>query len=165
MTGSRRIAVGTLALSLAAVAAVPAESLRLAEDGATTYRIVRPEDGTPVDDYAAENLARYMQQITGAEFPIVAPAGVGVGRPAIFIGLSKPASRRLGEDDLLADLEHQEHVTRSKGADIFLYGEGIHGNLHPVMAFLEEKLEWRWYSVYEHPVLPSRPTKQRKGPR
>jgi len=70
-------------------------------------------------------------------------------RPAIFVGLSEPALRYLGRDPLAA-LEDQEHVTRSIGPNIFLYGKGAHGNLHAVMEFLENSLGWRWYSVYDY---------------
>jgi len=46
----------------ASLIVVPAADLRLAEEGVTNYRIVRPENGTPVDDYAAANLAKYLHR-------------------------------------------------------------------------------------------------------
>jgi hypothetical protein len=51
-------------------------------------------------------------------------------------------------------LKHQEYVVKSKGSDIFLFGEGKHGSLNAVMHFLEHKLGWRWYSVHVDPVMP-----------
>jgi len=71
--------------------------------------------------------------------------------------LSEPALRHLGRDPLAA-LEDQEHVTRSIGPNIFLYGQGVHGNLYAVIEFLENSLGWHWYSVYEPPVVPSERT-------
>jgi len=33
----------------------------------------------------------------------------------------------------------------------------VHGSLNAVFDFLREDAGWRWYSVFEHPVLPSKP--------
>ena len=43
----------------------------LARDGATDYVIVTAADATGVDRYAAAELALYLRQMTGAEFPVV----------------------------------------------------------------------------------------------
>lgn len=133
----------------------PAE-LRLAQGGTTQYRIVRPSSPSVVDEYAVRELGGYLKQITGAEFPVVDADGVDAAGPAIFVGLSAPSLKRLGKDPL-PELKAQEYVARSIGADIFLYGKGIHGNLNAAMEFLETSLGWRWFSAYEGPVVPSRP--------
>ena len=71
-----------------------------------------------VDEYAAATLAKYLQQMTGAEFPVVAATDADDEGPAIFVGVSRPAAQRLGEQDPLAELEDQEHVCRSEGEDV-----------------------------------------------
>lgn len=129
----------------------------LAHEGRTRYQIVAPADPTAVDDYAARELALYLEQITGAVFPVVAPDTMQEAAPALFIGLSGPALLHLGPDPL-GSLDDQEHVARSIGENVFLYGKGVHGNLHAVMEFLEHSLGWRWYSVFEPPVIPRKPT-------
>lgn len=141
-----------LTLSGADVAGLP-----LAKDGQTSYQIVKPANPSAVDEYAANELAVYLEQITGAQFPVVATGGMTEGKPSILIGLSAPALRHLGPDPL-ATLKDQEHVVCSSGQDILLYGQGVHGNLHAVLEFLENSLGWRWYSVFEHPVVPRQPT-------
>jgi hypothetical protein len=130
--------------------------IHLASDGATDYQIVREVDASGVDCYAAETLAGYLQESTGAEFAIVTAEDRDSEKPAIFVGLSKPALAVLGANPL-AGLKDQEHVARSIGRDVLLYGKGIHGNLHAAMEFLENSLGWRWYSVYEESVVPARP--------
>ena len=145
-----------MALAALACTAVAAD-LRLATQGTTTYQIVKPADPSAVDEYAVSTLAEYLKQITGAEFPAVSPEGMAAHGNAVFVGASAPALAHLGPDPLQT-LEAQEHVARSIGRSIFLYGEGIHGNLHAVMAFLTDSLGWRWYSVYSEPVIPSKPT-------
>ena len=147
-----------LALAGATVAsAATAADLHLATQSTTTYQIVKQVGPSAVDEYAAAVLSEYMQKITGAEFPVVSPEGRTTGGHAIFIGISTPALKQLGQEPLAA-LDPQEHVCRSVGQDIFLYGEGVHGNLHAVMEFLTNSLGWRWFSVFESPSIPSKPT-------
>jgi len=129
----------------------------LATNGTTFYQVVKPSNATAVDDYAARELVLYLKQITGAEFPVVTPESRDATRPALFLGLSDPARKIIGQDPL-GSLKDQEHVARSLGPDIFIYGKGVHGNLYAVMEFMETSLGWRWFSVFEHPVTPSRPT-------
>jgi hypothetical protein len=146
------------ALEAVAHAAPPAApSLALAVNGVTRYRIVPPDQPSKVDDYAVQTLAATLKQMTGAEFPVVAAAELPAKAPALFVGISAPARQRLGGNPLTG-LKDQEHVSRSQGPDILLYGKGVHGNLHAVMEFLENSLGWRWYSVYEKPTVPSRPS-------
>ena len=145
------------ALLLALPAALHAADLHLAVDGTTTYQIAQPAKPTAVDAYAVRTLADYLQQVTGATLPVTDPEQAAEGKPAIFVGLSPAALERLGQDPL-PGLKPQEHVARSIGRNVFLYGEGVHGNLHAVMEFLENSLGWRWYSVFEQPVVPSKPT-------
>jgi len=151
-----RSARGLCTIILATVAA--AEDIRLAVEGQTSYRVVTPAHPSEVDAYAARELARYLNEITGAELGLVSPEAVGEDKPCIFLGASAPALKRLGVADPLAELKDEEHVTRSRGADIFLYGKGVHGNLWAAMEFLENSLGWRWYSVHEDPVVPKRAT-------
>lgn len=148
----------SILLVTATAMATVAEPLTLARDGVTDYAIVTAADASPVDRYAASELALYLGQMTGADFAVIDATALAADAPAIFVGLSAPALERLDEADPLADFADQEHVWQSRGRDVFLYGEGIHGNLNAVMAFLEDRLDWRWYSVFERPVLPEAPT-------
>lgn len=133
-----------------------AEPLTLAADGQTAYCIVQPTAPSEVDAYAVREFAHYLGAITGVEFEVIAPAALAEDQPAIFLGLSDAALTRLGHDPR-PELADQEHVNRTHGQDLLLYGQGLHGNLYAAFAFLKS-LGWRWYSVFEHPVVPSRST-------
>lgn len=136
----------------------PQPSVPLVTARQTSYAIVLPASASTVDRYAADELALYLKQMSGAGFPIIEPEAVKEQAQYLFLGTSQPMRQRLGEMDPLAGFEPQQHVNRSVGGDIFLYGEGIHGNLYAAMMFLEESLGWRWYTVFEAPVLPDSPT-------
>ena len=155
--------INTLLAALAGVAFVmqagckAGKPLPLAGQGVAGYSIVVADNATEVDKYAARELARYLNQITGTVFPVAAPAAMDSSKPSIFVGLSVPAQKALGKNPL-DGLKDQDHVARSIGSNIFLYGKGVHGNLYAVMDFLESQLGWRWFSVFEYPLLPDRPT-------
>lgn len=148
-----------LLLTSCATHSTPAPFLQLARNGDTDYCIVPPADPSDVDRYAVEELQRYLQVMTTADFPLVEAKDWTwqPGRSAIFVGISPPALELLGQDPR-PDLGEQEHVARSLGQNILLYGEGPHGNLYAVMNFLEESLGWRWFSVFQQPYLPDRST-------
>ena len=130
--------------------------LPLAAEGKTAYQVVKPDASSTVDDYAIRVLTNNLQKITGAEFPVVMASEMSADKPAIYVGLSKPALKRLGRKPL-SGLVEEEHVSKSIGRDIFLYGQGTRGNFYAVMDFLENSLGWRWFSVLSNPVTPSRP--------
>jgi len=134
-----------------------AQTITLAESGQTRYQIVRESTPAGLEEYAAKTLAGYLQEMTGVEFPVVSPNEREADQPAIFVGLSEPALAML-EPDPLAKLRDQEHVARSIGTHILLYGKGHRASLDAVMEFLENSLGWRWYSVLEEPVVPKRAT-------
>jgi hypothetical protein len=133
------------------------QTITLAEGGRTRYQIVAASAPDGIEAYAAKTLAGYLKETTGAEFPVVSPDQFEADRPAIFVGLSEPALARL-EPEPLAKLRDQEHVARSVGLDILLYGKGHRASLDAVMEFLENSLGWRWYSFLEKPVVPRRAT-------
>lgn len=125
--------------------------IKLATSGATTYEIIVSDQATAVDEYAANTLSGYLEQITGAEFSVVSESNAGTGGK-IFVGTEDTSG-----------LGNQEYVVKSLGQDIFLYGEGKHGSLNAVMYFLENKLGWRWFSQHQDPVMPSNPSLKLKS--
>ncbi|HWL53337.1 MAG TPA: DUF4838 domain-containing protein [Chthoniobacteraceae bacterium] len=133
------------------------EEISLSTEGTTTYRIVPPASPGPADAYAVEKLALYLEEITGARFSIASPDEVTPEGNYLFVGWSPPMRAALGKASP-EKLKPQESVVRSSGKNLFLFGEGIHGNLDAVMDFLENSLGWRWFSSLEKPVLPKRPT-------
>jgi hypothetical protein len=125
--------------------------LQLALDGKTDYAIVRPAAPTDVDGYAISVLTNYLFLKTGASFPVVNPDQLPPADKCIFVGLSAPALKRAGKIPL-AQLKDQDHVARSVGVDIILYGKGVHGNLYAVLDFMETELGWRWFSRFDKPA-------------
>ncbi|MDP6504713.1 MAG: DUF4838 domain-containing protein, partial [Planctomycetota bacterium] len=130
--------------------------LRLAAEGKTDYRIVIPAKPVGTDSYAAETLAEHLKQSTGATFEIAADNDKPPS-PAILVGLGKAARKHLKGDPLIG-LKDEEHLMRSDGRDILLFGKGHRASLYAVMEFLESFVGWRWYSVFEKPFVAKHPT-------
>lgn len=147
-----RIAFLTLLFPLTA----GATEIHLAANAKTDYRIVVPARPEGTDRYAAETLAKYLRECTGAVFEIVSK-GDDLKSPGIYVGLGDAARKRL-DGDPLAGMEDEEHVIRTVGRDILLYGKGHRASLYAVMDFLENSVGWRWYSCLDNPVVPKRAT-------
>jgi len=147
-----RILLLALLLPLVVIGA----ELHLSLAGKTEYRIVLPTTPKGTDRYAAETLAVYLKQSTGATFEIVSTGG-DWRSPVIYVGLGEAARNRL-DGDSQVKLRDQEHVVRSVGRDILLYGKGHWASLYAVMEFLENSIGWRWYSFFEKSVVPKRST-------
>ncbi len=141
------VSMALLLFSVSGVSMASGAKLELAKNGKTNYVIATAAQATAVDKYAAETLAKYLKQMTKANFKLVKASKVGKWQPCIYVGTgdTKP-------------LKAQEFVVKNDGKNIYLYGEGKHGALNAVVDFLENELGWRWYTPLEDPVVPSKPT-------
>ena len=142
MAGSQSFSLAALLFLSAVVASNGrAEPLQLARDGTTACHIASSPTATPAEQFAAEELALFLEKITGAEFPIVA-GGTHEG-PAIHIGWTERA-KATGID--LEQLGEEEWVVRSEGRDLILTGGRPRGTLYAVYEFLESRAGCRWVS-------------------
>ena len=118
----------------------PGPELTLAADGKTDYRIVVPIKPTTQDAKAAEELARWLKEMTGAEFPVVqeTPDFLSVGRD-ISIGRTMLLhAAQLPEAD--ADLGDEGYAIAVRDKMLFLFGGKQRGAISAVIALLEEDL-------------------------
>ena len=135
------------------------KNLKLASNGKTDYKIIVSENSTTVDDFAIAELQKFLNEITGADFKKIkcfSPEAMKQS-PRIFLGWNPVVSEVLGDKNAFESLEDQECAVISKGADIFLYGRGKHGNLYAVYEFLENQLGCRWYTAYGDMQITKRP--------
>ncbi len=122
----------------------PASELRLAKDGKTEYHITIPGDSVAADRYAAEELSRYLHEITGATFPIGSD-GSRTNSPQILLGEST-ATKRLGLVLDPAKLGTDGFVIKTYRNRLVIAGGKPRGTLNGVHAFLEENLGVRWFT-------------------
>jgi len=150
-----------------AAAGKQATKIALAAGGHTEYVIVIADHARVTHTHAAQELARFLGEITGADFPVMeegqyrqsltSPLSRGErGKPAIFVGLSA-AARKAAPDATLRGLGHDGLVIRTVGDDLLLYGGEPRGTLYAVYTFLEDYLGCRWWTSTES-TIPKRDT-------
>ena len=134
---------------------LPAGPLPLARSGQTDYVIVIPAQPTSQERKAAEDLAQWLGEMTGAQFPIVSDAAPAAAREISVGRTNRLTAARLPQ--ARADLGDEGYALGVAGERLFLLGGAKRGPIYAVYAFLEEDLGCRWYAG-EGSTLPRRRT-------
>jgi hypothetical protein len=124
--------------------AIGNQSIELASDGGTDYRIVIAGEPAVQVRAAADELAEHLKQVTGAEFPI-ASDGAASGNRRILVGPSK-ALDALKLDIDFEGLGPEGFVIRTVGDSLVITGGPKRGTINGVYTFLEDVIGCRWYT-------------------
>ena len=132
--------------------------LTLAKNGRTDYRIVIASQPSPSVFHAAEELKRFLGEITGANFPV----GFDRGAPAekeIVVGANKhlDALNEAGAGVDVAGLGTEGVWLKTVGETLVLAGSDVRGALYAVYQLLDEHLGCRWFTA-EDSYIPRRST-------
>ncbi|MBO7680844.1 MAG: DUF4838 domain-containing protein, partial [Thermoguttaceae bacterium] len=133
-------------------------ALRLANNAATDYTIILPEEPTAVQKTAAEELASFLNQVTGANFAILPESQAGDKQKLLVIGpsaLSKTLLSRAGAEEE-ASIGQDGIILQTIGDSLVLSGHPDRGPLYAVYTFLEDCVGIRWWTSTES-TIPSRP--------
>jgi len=135
----------------------PGSPLTLAQSGKTDYVILLPWRPTGPEQKAAEDLALWLGEMTGARFPVVRerPSYRVTGRE-ISIGRTRLAGR-CGALRPGTDLSRCGYSIAVTGSSLFILGGRQRGVLNGVYCLLEEDLGCRWYAPGTR-YIPRRPT-------
>ncbi len=125
----------------------------LFENGKTDYSIVVARNASESEKTAAKELAMYLKQISGAEFPV--SDDINRAGKSIFIGYNARTAQITGMAQPPADDESFQYET--SGNDIIISGGSKRGTMYGVFAFLENELGVRWYTP-EYTKVPKRST-------
>ncbi len=139
----RTIIISLLMLSFVTVANA-GNAIQLATNGKTNYQIVVADEASTEIRAAAWELAEFLGQITGAEFPIVAASQAEPGQQII-----------LGQSKALADLKlpidwealgPEGFLISTVGNKLVIAGGPRRGTINGVYTFLEDEIGCRWYT-------------------
>lgn len=123
----------------------PAQELPLAEGGKSQYVIVIPENASPPVRHAADELANFLQQMSGASFTIQTDNAQPAAECEILLG----NSRRLLELGINIDwqkLGKEGYVLKTVGKRLVIAGGEPRGTLYGVYGLLEDHLGCRWFT-------------------
>lgn len=115
----------------------------LVRDGASRHTIVISRSAPPAERHAAEELQRFVREISGASLPLADDAR-RVRGPLVLIGRSQ-ALRRVAADLPPAGLGPEGFVIAARGPHLVIAGGGPRGTLYGVYEFLE-RLGCRWFT-------------------
>ena len=130
------------------------EPLTLVKRGESTFSICTSETASPSERHAAEELQKFVQEISGARLPIVSDADKP-GGSLVLVGnstLVEPLAAKIAFEKLGAE----GFVLRTAGNRLLIVGGRQRGTLYGVYAFLE-KLGCRWYTP-DLSVIPKKST-------
>lgn len=149
-------ASGFLVVTFALAGALGAEEeLRLAVRGRpATYTVVVPAAASPSQAYAAEELQKFVEGMTGVRLPVVADDGPLPDR-AILLGETRHTARLLGAPADLAALGDDGFRIKTCAPHLLIIGGAARGTLYGVYEVLERFLGCRWYASW-HSVIPAR---------
>lgn len=119
-------------------------ALTLASQGMSRYRIVVATNALPSEQYAAEELQRYLEKLSGAQLPIVTDS-TPVSSGEILLG-DNAHTRRLGLNIDFARLGAEDFTIRTEQDRLVIAGGKPRGTLYGVYTLLEEKLGVRWFT-------------------
>lgn len=120
------------------------DSLELARDHATRYRIAVAPRANAVERRAAALLQSYLKRVTGAEFPLDS-SGAGADPHAIWIA-SAAGGRHCPIQVRWDRLEEDGFLIESSGDRIVIAGGRDKGVIYGICSFLESSLGCRKYS-------------------
>ncbi|MCL4545158.1 MAG: DUF4838 domain-containing protein [Chloroflexi bacterium] len=131
-----------------------AGSLVLAAQGRAQAYIVLPAAASPVEQFAARELAEHLQAMTGATFTIQADTDEGEGIH-VLLGIGTDALQH-GGHPAPEQSGAEEYLVSTVGQELVLAGSGAQGLLAAVYVLLEDVLGCRWYTqTVRH--IPRRP--------
>ena len=129
-----------LLLPLAPVASFSNMKISVNAEGQSV--VVVAEDANPPEKHAAEELASFLGQVTGATLDVHQKySGTA---PRLLVG---PGAARLADPDFSTeDLGKEGIVIRTVGKDLILAGGAPRGTLYAVYTFLEDVVGCRWWT-------------------
>lgn len=162
-----QVVVVAAAVCLLGAGICRAEELVLADQGQSAYRIVLADDASPSTRYGAEELQRFLQEMTGVRLPIVSDREP-LGQREIILG-ENAHLRSLGTQVDFKQLGHEGYVIRTVGQHLVIAGGALRGNLYGVYGLLEDHLGCRWFApdvsrIPQHRRLVLKPVNEKKIP-
>ncbi len=149
-------ALGVLLVTMVMSITSSVNALTLADKGKTGYCIVVSASASAPEKTAANELQKYLKQVTGAEFAVKTESQVKTGAPQILVGQSQRVKRLVPDVDW-TKIGHDGIVIRTVGNKLILAGGEPRGTLYAVYTFLEDSVGVRWWAGGEETV-PTRKT-------
>ncbi len=118
-------------------------NINLSQSGQALMPIIISPEASPAEKYAASELQKYLNQITGATFTVT--ENIPETGNAIYVGLSESVLGRC-PDFKFSKLGTEGILIRTVDGDLVLSGGYPRGTVYAVYTFLQNELGCRWYA-------------------
>lgn len=125
--------------------------ITLAQNLKTSYGITLASDAIPAEKTAAEQLKKYLEQVTGATYEIRNELEGPAPDSQIYIGAGPRVKALLPKQDWAA-LGNDGIVIKTVGKDLILAGGRPRGSLYAVFQFLEDEVGCKWWTPKENSI-------------
>ena len=110
------------------ISCLPPDGLILADSGKANYFIVMPDNPTPVERTSAQELKKYLDQISDADFVILKESESEDVSPQIIVG-DVGRIRKLLPELTIQSLPYDGIVRATGGKNMILVGHPVRGTL------------------------------------
>ena len=117
----------------------------LAENGATGYQIVIPENADACEEYAAQELELLFEEATGADIAVVRDAGMTFDESKKVISLGETSIKQGSRLDVAAGLNADGYRIKRYGNTVVIAGVNVQGTLYGVYEFLKYEFGFETY--------------------
>lgn len=131
---------------LASVSFAHASGFAVVQAGAAKCQIVVGKGALPVEQQAADDLARCLRTMTGVAVPLVAEGTETAGVPRILVG---PCALDEGVMQAVKARDYGGYLIRQVGTDLVLRGPSEYGSANAVYGLLEDTLGCHWFMPSE----------------
>ena len=142
--------IGVLIVCAVALAlGVPAQALTLATGGQARATIVVATGATAAEKTAANEVADYLRQISGADFRVLPEDQAPTQGSRVFIG---PTALAMSQGLAIDKLGPEEWGIQTVGNDLVITGGRPRGTIYGAYHFLEDTLGVHWWNPFEQGV-------------
>jgi len=135
-----------LVCASAAVGTADAFTLALVKKGVTRHTIVLAGGASPSEKHAAQELQKFIREISGATLPIV-DEGMAPRSRLIVIGRGT-MQNKFASNIAFDKLGDEGFTVRRVGDNIVIAGGRLRGTMYGVYYLLDEVLGCRWYTSF-----------------
>jgi hypothetical protein len=125
------------------------DELVLADGGKSAYVIVVADDASPSTKHGAEELQKFLEEMTGVKLPIVSDKQPTSDKESaekeIILG-DNAHFKALNTGIDVASLGKEGYVIRTVGDRLVIVGGSVRGNMYGVYGLLEDHLGCRWFT-------------------
>ena len=119
-------------------------TVTIAQNGQSEYKIIRGQNCSPSEKYAAEVLQDYLRQISGVTIPIFTDTEPSAEKEIVVGRTNREGVTGYTVDR--ASLGDEGLTVMTLGERVVIAGGEKRGTLYGVFAFLEEALGCRWFT-------------------